>query len=91
MRKAPAAGSTAILLLQKALQVEPFGEAVDPMIRGEVLLAHAEAVAAFGVHVQLGGLVRRGPLCVELGAIGSKVELVVRRGGNRRSARPRTG
>lgn len=53
------------------------------MVSGDSLLPHAEAVAAFGLHMQFGGLVRRGPLIVELDAIGSKVELVVRRGGQK--------
>lgn len=42
------------LLVEEAFCCQPFGEAVDPLIGGDVLDAHAEAVAAFGIHVQLG-------------------------------------
>ena len=39
------------------------------------MFAHAEAVAAFGVHVELGGFVGGDPLLVELDAFGSEAEL----------------
>jgi hypothetical protein len=40
------------------------GEAVYPVIRGQVLFAHAEAVAAIGEHVQFNGFVRGAPFFV---------------------------
>lgn len=42
------------LLLQEAFLLQPVGEAVDPVIGGDVLGAHAEAVSASGIHVEFG-------------------------------------
>jgi hypothetical protein len=57
------------LLFHEALQGEPVGEVVDPVIGGDVLSAHAEAVAARGIHVEFGGLFGFGPLLVEGDAV----------------------
>jgi hypothetical protein len=38
--------------LQEALQLEPLSKSLDPVVRWKVLLSHAEAVAAFCVHVE---------------------------------------
>ena len=40
------------LLRDQALPLEPVSEVVDPMIRGNILLPHAEAVAALRIQVQ---------------------------------------
>ena len=45
-------------LLEEPLEVEPVGKAVDPVIGGEILFVHAEAVAAFFVHVEFARLFR---------------------------------
>src|SRR5215471_16530357 len=66
-----------ISLLQPALQVEPFGEAVDPVIGRQVLLVHAEAVAALCEHVQFDRFVSRGPFFVQEDAIWCEAELIV--------------
>src|SRR5437879_8677787 len=71
------ASATAILLLHKALQVEPFGEAVDPVIRRQVLLAHAEAVAALCEHVQFDGFVSGASFFVPKNATECEAELIV--------------
>jgi len=34
-------------LLEETLEVEPVGKALDPVIGGEILFVHAEAVAVF--------------------------------------------
>ena len=66
-----------VLLLQETLQVEPFGEAVDPVIGRQVLVAHAEAMAASCEHVQFHGFVRRSPFLPQLDAVWSEAELIV--------------
>src|SRR5437899_4087849 len=53
------------LLLQPTLKLEPLGEAVDPMITGEVLLVHSEAVATLGVHVQFDRFLGVRPLLIQ--------------------------
>jgi hypothetical protein len=53
------------LFLQPTLELQPLGEAVDPMIGGEVLLVHSEAVATLGVHVQFDRLPGVRPLLVQ--------------------------
>ena len=58
------------LLVQEAFHLEPIGEAIDPVVGGNVLYRHAEAVAALRVHVQFGGFVSRRPLLVEVHAFG---------------------
>jgi len=42
------------LFLQKSLPVEPFGEALDPVVAGKVLFSHTEPVAAPGEEVKFG-------------------------------------
>ena len=56
-------------LVQPALQLQPCGKGVDPMIRGDALLVHAEAVATLCVHVQFGRFVSGGPLLVQNNAV----------------------
>jgi len=53
------------LFLQPTLELEPFGEAVDPMIGGKDLLVHSEAVATLGVHVQFDRFPGVRPLLVQ--------------------------
>ena len=71
------------LLLQPSIQFEPIGESVDPVIGGETLLPHSEAVAAFLVHVQFCRLVSLRPLCVEGDARGRESEVIVGSGRNK--------
>src|SRR5215469_14903827 len=71
------AGPGPCLLLEEAFHVEPLGEAVDPLVRGQVVFSHSEAVAAFGEHVQFGGLVSGDPLLVERDADRSQAEVIV--------------
>src|ERR1700675_3863365 len=51
------------------------------MIGRKIVLVHAEAVAAFGIHVEFCGLLRFGPLLIESDAVGCEAEIVV--GGSR--------
>src|SRR5262245_25711172 len=62
---------------QEALLVEPVGKAVDPVVGGQVLLVHAEAVAALCVHVELDGFVGSSPLFVAQEAVGREAEIIV--------------
>jgi len=64
-------------LIQAALQFEPFGKAVDPVIGRQILPAHAEAVTALGEHVQFDGFVSRAPFFVPLDAVPRKAKLIV--------------
>src|SRR5208283_6181190 len=50
------------------------------MIRGEVLLAHSEAVAALGVQVQFRRFLSGGPLLVKGNACRHESELIIGRG-----------
>lgn len=59
-----------VLLFQKALHVQPFAEAFNPLIAGQVLFAHTEAVPALCVKVHLDGLFRREPFAVKRNAVG---------------------
>jgi hypothetical protein len=36
---------------EETLNLEPFSETINPAIRGQTLLVHAETVATFGVDV----------------------------------------
>src|SRR5215472_10630620 len=66
------------LLLQEALEFQPVRKAINPVVCWNVLLPHAEAVAALRVHVQLGGLVRVGPTLIEQHADRREAEVIVR-------------
>src|SRR5215472_3126384 len=49
------------IFFEETLLTEPIAEPIDPGITRQPLLAHAEAVVALGVDVQLGGLAGRFP------------------------------
>src|SRR5579863_10428001 len=68
-------------LFQEVFELEPLGEPVDPVVGRDIVLAHAEAVAALGVHMQLGRFVGIDPLLIERDAVGSQPEIIV--GGRR--------
>src|ERR1700684_2244925 len=74
-------------LLQEALELEPVDKAVDPVVGGDVVLVHAEAVAAFGVHVEFGGFAGVDPFLVEGDAVGCEAEVVVGGGGDEEGRR----
>src|SRR5439155_14323959 len=51
--------------------------AIDPVIGGDVVLVHAETVAAFCVHVELDGFFRFAPFFVERDAVGREAKIVI--------------
>ena len=48
--------------LQQSLHIQPVGEAFDPMVGRQMLLAHAKAVSALGIEVRR--LSSRDPILV---------------------------
>src|SRR5208282_924227 len=75
------------LLAQKALELQPLSEPVDPVIGGNVLLPHSEAMSTLGIHVKFGGFVGRRPLLIERNAFGREPERIVSRGGDKHGRR----
>ena len=63
--------------LHKALHLEPIGEALDPVVSREVLISHAETVAALGIEMQFRGFLRGSPILVKRDTVWRQAELVV--------------
>src|SRR5581483_5866775 len=70
-------------------EFEPFCEPINPMIGGNVLRMHSEAVASLGIHVKLGGFMGGSPLVVERATHGGQTKRVVGSGGNEDRGRVR--
>src|SRR5579863_2220161 len=66
-------------LVQKSLKLQPVDKLLDPVIRRKMLGAHAKAVAALCVQVQLCRFVGGYPLLVNFDTLRSQSERIIRR------------